>query len=161
MKKILTITSTLAALVLAPVSSIQAREFADIYTECGLGALIAPTNGAVAAVTNVTWDLGTTAVSSNVSSADTCQGGKKKVASLIHNAYPQLTADISKGQGANLDALTVAAQCEQSASAKFKTQVRHEFGRLSANAQNKSQFDKNEDLYGIVKTSALNAGCSI
>lgn len=26
-----------------------ARDFADIYTECGLGALIAPKNGAVAA----------------------------------------------------------------------------------------------------------------
>lgn len=161
MKKVLSIASIAFALALAPISSVQAREFADIYTECGLGALIAPTNTAVAAVTNVTWDLGTTAVSSNVSSAESCQGGKKKVVSLIHNAYPQLTADISKGQGSNLDALTVAAQCEQSAGTKFKTQVRYEFSRLVADEQNKSQLDKNEDLYGIVKSSAVHAGCSI
>lgn len=46
------------------------RAFADIYTECGLGTMIAPKNAAVAAVTNVTWDLGTTAISSDDSSED-------------------------------------------------------------------------------------------
>jgi hypothetical protein len=161
MKKLLSVASMLAALALAPTSSVQAREFADIYTECGLGAMFAPNNGAVAAITNVTWDLGTTAVSSNVSSADTCQGGKKKVASLIQNAYPQLTADIAKGQGQNLDALSVAAQCGPTAGDKFKTQVRYQFGQSAAQGQGKTQLDKNEDLYGIVKSSAVQAGCSI
>jgi hypothetical protein len=115
----------------------------------------------VAAVTNVTWDLGSTAVSSNVSSADTCQGGKKKVASLIHNAYPQVTADIAKGQGANLDALASAAQCGDAAGAKFKMQVRADFGQWAAGSMGKSQQEKNEGLYGIVKNTAIQSGCSI
>ena len=82
--KLLSLAAVLgSALLTAPV---QARDFADIYTECGLGAMIAPNNGTVAAVTNVTWDLGTTAVSSNVSSEDSCSGGKKKTAAYIFQA---------------------------------------------------------------------------
>ncbi len=80
----------------------MAREFADIYTECGLGAMIAPRNEAVAAVTNVTWDLGTTAVSSNVSSPDSCSGGKQKAAAFIHDAYASLKTDLASGYGAHL-----------------------------------------------------------
>ncbi len=47
-------------LSLTAAPQVIAREFADIYTECGLGAMIAPKNPTVAAITNVTWDLGTT-----------------------------------------------------------------------------------------------------
>ena len=71
-----------ASLLLAQAAG--AREFADIYTDCGLGALIAPRTPAVAAVTNVTFDLGTTAIISNVSSPETCQGGKALAAAFIN-----------------------------------------------------------------------------
>ncbi len=59
-KRLSVLAFTLTALLMfsQPVS---AREFADIFTECGIGAMIAPNNEAVAAVTNVTWDCGTTA----------------------------------------------------------------------------------------------------
>src|SRR3989338_65651 len=83
----------------------MAREFADIYTECGLGALIAPRNEAVAAVTNVTWDLGTTAISSNISSPQTCTGGKPKAAAFIYDPYQSLETDLASGYGAHLDTL--------------------------------------------------------
>jgi len=46
--------------------------------------MIAPIN---VAVTNVTWDLGTTAISSDISSQDSCQGGKVKVRVFINNSY--------------------------------------------------------------------------
>ena len=161
MRKLFSVAAATASMVLAPTSALQAREFVEIYTQCGLGALIAPNHDAVAAVTNVTWDLGTTAVSSNVSSADTCQGGKKKVASLIQNAYPQLTSDIAKGHGNNLDALVAAAQCDLNVGAQFKTEVRYGMGQLAAQGQNKTQQDKNEELFALVKSSATQVGCSI
>lgn len=161
MKKILSIASAVVSLALTPATSVQAREFAEIYTQCGLGAMIAPNNSTVAVITNITWDWGTTAILSNASSAETCKGGKKEVASLIQNAYPQLTADIAKGQGKSLDALAVAAQCEQGAAVKFKTQVRQELGRFAPNTQNQPQMDKNEDLFRVVSASALKAGCAI
>lgn len=77
--KVLNLTGASVVLLLAFAQPASAREFADIYTDCGLGALIAPNNGAVAAVTNVTWDSGTTAVSSDASSAESCKGGKKSL----------------------------------------------------------------------------------
>lgn len=116
----------------ATAQSVQAREFADIYTECGLGALIAPNNAAVAAVTNVTWDLGTTAVSSNVSSPDTCTGGKAKKAAFIHDAYPQLAQDLSRGQGVHLQALAELSGCGTEAHQAFMRAVRVDFAQLAA-----------------------------
>src|SRR2546423_1492077 len=72
----------LAAALMAVAGQASAREFADIYTDCGLGAVIAPHNGAVAAGTNVTWDLGTTALSSHARPARRCKGGQPKSAAL-------------------------------------------------------------------------------
>src|SRR3989338_2196679 len=86
-----------------------ARDFADIYTDCGLGAMIAPRNDAVATVTNVTWDLGTTAISSNISSPDTCVGGQARLASLIHDSYNDLEKNLASGSGPYLDALIMLA----------------------------------------------------
>jgi hypothetical protein len=161
MKKTMTLIFAAASLSFGATAFAQDRDYVTTLTECGIGAMISPTNDTVAIITNVTWDLGTTAVSSNMSSAENCKGGQKKVAQLIQNAYPQLTADIAKGQGKNLDALSVAAQCGPTAGDKFKTQVRYQFGQLAAQGQGKTQLDKNEDLYGIVKSSAVHAGCTI
>lgn len=161
MKKSIALILAAAAIGTTTTALAQERTLAQALTECGIGAIISPSNETIAITTNVTWDLGTTAVSSNVSSADTCKGGTKKVAQLIQHAYPQLTADIAKGQGENLEALTLAAQCDHSASAQFKTQVRYQFGQVAAQAQGKTQMDKNEALYGIVQNTAIQAGCSI
>jgi hypothetical protein len=161
MKKSIALMLATASIGFGSTAFAQQRDYVKTLKECGIGAMIAPSDETVAIITNVTWDLGTTAVSSNMSSAENCKGGQKKVAQLIQNAYPQLTADIAKGQGQNLDALSVAAQCGPAAGDKFKTQVRLQFGQSAAQGQGKTQLDKNEDLYGIVKSSAVHAGCSI
>ena len=71
----------------------MAREFAEIYTDCGIGGMIAPRSDAVVAITNVTWDLGTTAISSNISSPDSCSGGQAEKAVFIHDSYDVLELD--------------------------------------------------------------------
>ena len=153
--------SCLVAFAISATNAVQARDFAEIYTQCGLGAMIAPNSEAVAAVTNVTWDLGTTAVSSNISSEETCRGGQKKVASLIHHAYPQLTADIAKGQGIHLTALSDAAQCDQTVNRQFQLKVRNDFASLNVLDAEKSQATKNEELFGLVNSAAKKLGCAI
>ncbi|HRK55931.1 MAG TPA: DUF3015 family protein [Burkholderiaceae bacterium] len=143
-----------AALVSLGVAQTAAsREFADIYTECGLGAIIAPTNHVVAAVTNVTWDLGTTAISSNVSSPDSCAGGKAKQAAFLHDAYPQLEGDIARGQGPHLDALLALTGCQPSVHADWVRAVRADFASVAANAaySSQSRFDQAQLLYNIVQ----------
>lgn len=139
----------------------QAREFADIYTECGLGAMIAPSNSVVAAITNVTWDLGTTAILSNMSSADTCNGGKKKVAALLINSYAQVETDLAKGEGEHLAALNVAACGADNSS--FKAALRQEFATLVAQPGYATQgrFEKAAALYDATAASARAASCAI
>jgi hypothetical protein len=116
----------------AAIQPAAAREFADIYTDCGLGAMIAPNNTAVAAVTNVTWDLGTTAILSNASSPETCQGGKARKAAFIHDAYPQLAQDIARGRGAHLQTLVSLSGCRAEVQPALVQAVRADFARIAA-----------------------------
>lgn len=144
MKKIKLSMVVLAASVLfAP--QVQAREFADIYTECGLGAIIAPNNDAVAAITNVTWDLGTTAVSTNISSPESCNGGKAKTAAFIGKSYDDLELDIASGEGKYLDTLATMIT-------KDMVDIRAEFSELVASNEyaKMSKVEKVEKLYNIV-----------
>lgn len=97
--RVATVVAVVAFGLLVNSQTSMSREFADIYTDCGLGAMIAPKTPGVAAVTNVTWDLGTTAVSSNISSPDACVGGKEKTAAFIHDSYSSLEEDLAKGDG--------------------------------------------------------------
>ena len=105
----------------------MAREFAEIYTDCGIGGMIAPRSDAVAAVTNVTWDLGTTAISSNISSPDSCSGGQAEKAAFIHDSYDALELDLASGHGTYLDALAALAGHEGQAQQRFVTVVRADF----------------------------------
>lgn len=144
MKKIkFSLAAIAITMVFAPQT--QAREFADIYTECGLGAMIAPENAAVAAVTNVTWDLGTTAVSSNISSEDSCSGGKAKVAAFIMKSYDNLETEIASGEGKYMDTLITMTD-------KDIDTLRSEFSEVVASADyaTLNQEQKVEKLYNIV-----------
>lgn len=128
------------------------REFADIYTECGLGAIIAPRNAAVAAVTNVTWDCGTTAISSNISSPDTCTGGQEKMASFIYHSYESLESDLASGHGLHLDTLVELAGYDSQAKQEFTESLRNDFSRIVADSSytEQSRFEKAEVLYNLV-----------
>jgi len=130
----------------------MSREFADIYTECGLGAMIAPRNGAVAAVTNVTWDWGTTAISSNISSPDTCKGGQEKTAAFINDSYESLEKDLASGSGAYLDTLMLLAGVNAQAKPEFITALRSDFAEVVADANytDQSRFEKAQTLYRLV-----------
>lgn len=133
----------------------SAREFADIYTECGLGAMIAPNNAAVAAVTNVTWDLGTTAISSNATSADSCKGGKPKTAAFIFHQYAQLERDLAQGEGKHLTALMTIAGCEAQAAQTLRTKFATSVAAPSYATQ--SRFERAEALFDHVQQSSCQA----
>ncbi len=150
-KNMKTITLVFAA-SLALAQTAAAREFADIYTDCGLGALIAPRTPAVAAVTNVTFDLGTTAIISNVSSPETCQGGQALAAAFINNAYEPLEADLARGQGEYLDSLAALAGVGEEGKASFTAGLRQDFAASVATVAyaDQSRFQKAENLYNLV-----------
>lgn len=130
----------------------MARDFAEIYTDCGIGGIIAPRSDAVAAVTNVTWDFGTTAISSNITSPETCSGGKADQAAFIHDSYDALELDLASGQGAYLDALAALAGHEGQAQQRFVAAMRAGFAKLVAtpNYHEQNRFNKAEALYNLV-----------
>lgn len=125
----LTLASAVAAAMAPQVAS--ARDFGDIYKECGLGAMLFPKekDSTLAVITNVTWDLGTTAISSNISSPDTCQGGQAQKAAFIMETYPQLEKDLATGSGPHLKSLMAMSGCQQSVRADLGAALRNDFAK--------------------------------
>lgn len=144
---------------------LSARDFGAIYTECGLGAMLFPTNPTVAAITNVTWDLGTTAISSNASSEESCNGGQEKTASLIYQTYPQLEKDISVGSGEHLTAMLDTAGCSVENRKTVSIELRSEMSGITGNTgyQHMDRLQKSEALYNAVKKVATDnpGSCTI
>ena len=137
-----------------------AREFGEIYTDCGIGGLIGSAIGpeddtvarVAAVVTNITWDLGTTAISSNMTSPDSCARGKAKTAAFIYESYESLENDLASGHGTYLDALAALAGHDGQAQQRFIAALRSGFAKLVAapdyNAQ--SRYTQAEALYNLV-----------
>ena len=149
MKAVMKISVMLTLIFSVYSQPTMAREFADIYTDCGIGAMIAPTNDAVAAVTNVTWDSGTTAISTNVSSDESCSGGQEKTAAYIHDAYEQIESDLAAGTGKYLDTLAAVAGCNVSKRSKIISQFRSDFVEnvKSVDYSAQSRFDRSKGMF--------------
>ena len=153
MLKAIEISVIMAILALVAFSQpCMARDFGEIFEECGIGAMIAPRSPGVAAVTNVTWDSGTTAISSDITCPDACAGGKEKLASFIYDSYAPLEKDLASGSGTYLDALTVLLGYDSQAKEAFIEALRNDFAKVVADARyaDKSRFEKAETLYNLV-----------
>jgi hypothetical protein len=146
MKKIkLSMIALAMTAVFVPQAQASDRSFGDIYKECGLGAMIFDDTPVAAAVSNIIWDLGTTAVSSNLSSEDSCEGGKAKVAAFISKSYDDLELEIASGEGKYVD--TLASMTDKDISV-----IREEFAEVIASNDyaKLSKTKKVEKLYNIV-----------
>lgn len=152
MKKIGVVAAALLSVGVLGSASVQAREFGEIYTECGLGALIFPKHEVLAAITNVTWDLGTTAISSNVSSPDTCSGGKGKKVAFIHDSVYELQADIARGKGQHLSALMDISGCAADSRPAITEALRSDLASdlAAREGQSASRMDQAKSLFDSV-----------
>ncbi|MDN3610238.1 DUF3015 family protein [Vibrio ostreicida] len=75
------------------------------WTQCGIGAMIFEDTAPAAAISNIIWDLGTTAVTSRISSEESCAGSKVKTAQFIQDNYDQVLEETSQGSGEHLVAM--------------------------------------------------------
>jgi len=130
MKKI-KITLSIMAMGILFSPQAQARDLEGIFKECGLGATIFPTTPVAAAVSNIIWDLGTTATSSDLSSPENCKGRHAKVAMLIGNSYDTLETEIAEGKGKYLNTLSTL-------SGKSTSEIRKNF----ADTMDSESYDK-------------------
>lgn len=140
----------------ALASTASARSFEEIYTDCGLGGMIAPNNDVLAVITNTTWDLGTTAISSNVTSDDSCVGGQQTSAAFILRSYDAIAADLSQGTGEHLNTLLSLAGYAEEDVAVAAEFLREDFAKLVAASDYAEQpfLQKAESLYNILYGNA-------
>lgn len=103
MKKLTLIAATLVAVSSTP--AVSADEYFNPWQRCGIGAAIFTDNGVAAAISNVIWDLGTTAVTSATSSRSTCMGKEPETAVYIQENYEQIERDLVVGEGAHVAAM--------------------------------------------------------
>ncbi len=149
----------LAAYALIGLSCVSAqassgdRTFGEIYTQCGLGGLLSnpmkdPFKEPMAVITNITWDLGTTAITSNISSDGTCAGDPTKVAAFINTSYDKLEQELAQGEGEYLDTLVSMTKPADTTKEAYIASIRSDFANVVAS--NSSDFEKKEALYKIV-----------
>jgi len=148
MKSIKYVLLVLASASMLSTSPAHSREFADIYKECGIGGAIFKSNGTVAIISNVIWDLGTTAVLSNAISPDSCSGGEASAAAFAMQSYPAIERDLSKGEGEYLKTMLNMMGCEGDVQASLTDDLRVDM----AKAMTVNGFES-ADRYG--KASAL------
>jgi hypothetical protein len=122
----------------------QARDLGAIFQECGIGAAIFKDNGTAAALSNIIWDLGTTATSSDISSPESCKGGNAQVAMLIGKSYDKLETEIAEGQGKYLNTLATL-------SGKSVSEIRTKFSKVVASNdyKNMTKMEKAQKLFDI------------
>jgi hypothetical protein len=154
LKKIAIALSLMSPLMMTTVSTAEARSFGEIYTQCGLGGMLGSAienksaGQILAIISNVTWDLGTTAISSQVSSPESCAGGAGAVAAYINHSYEALELDIASGYGEHLDTLKAISNGGE----HFSASLRADFVQL-ASADDfalMSRYEKAESLYNLV-----------
>ncbi|UQB43008.1 DUF3015 family protein [Thiomicrospira microaerophila] len=168
MKKLGFAVSALSVLAFTTVNASD-RDFGQIYSECGIGGMIGfgisndhSTAKPLAIVTNVTWDLGTTAISSNISSPATCSGGKERTAAFIYQNYPQLETDLAMGEGQHLISLLNVAGCSASAQADVVSGLRADLAASASQDSyaSKTRFEKSEVLHSQL-SQRMATSCSI
>jgi hypothetical protein len=147
MKRIILSTlmmGTLTASLLMPVSA-QAKgsKALNPWQDCGIGAMIFPNNGPAAAISNIIWDLGTTAVTTNVSSQESCAGERVKTAMFIQATMPSLEQDVAIGEGEYVTAMLELRGCEATSHTEIIKAVRQEFAT--------QESDNAETLYNVLE----------
>ena len=153
MKHLLSVAAIGALSVSAASAQVDPNADINPWQDCGLGAMVFPENGTAAAISNIIWDLGTTAVSSNVSSKDSCKGARVQLAMYIQGTYAQLETEAVRGSGEYLDGMGAMARCDVADRPALNAAVREGLGEALAAegyaAQSRAQ--KAEALFGVVE----------
>jgi Protein of unknown function (DUF3015) len=130
------------------------------YTECGIGASIFKDTDWAAATSNVTWDLGSTALTSASYSPEMCSPKKVKAAMLIRDSYSQISEEIARGQGEHLSAALEMLGCDAAQHPVATLQVRGDFGRVVSTPSygDQNQLNKAGQMYQVIQ-SAVQGRC--
>ena len=134
---------------------------ANPYVDCGIGGAMFPNTPWAAAISNATWDAGTTAVISATASPDTCNNGAVQTAQLIHDKYELLESDIIMGSGESYAALTGLMNC--SADSMLLASIKQDVISIitEPSYSSKPRIEKSIDLYSALQANkSVNSACA-
>ena len=159
MKKLLLVLLLIGAMI-ASVSITYAEEketkdLQGIFEECGIGALLFPDWPLGASVSNFTWDWGTTATTSGLTTPESCKGGKAKLAFYLYNSYDSIEKDLAKGDGKYLDMLVVLSE-KTGEKENFVQDLREKLrGAVESNCYScKDRLEKAKLMYTMIQDLA-------
>lgn len=143
--------------VLLGSSGISAKEL-NPWIDCGIGAMLFPKSEAGAAVSNVIWDWGTTAVTSAVSSKGTCAGEKAKTAFFINSTFEEVVENTANGNGEHVTAMLNILGCDSAAQSDIISSVRSEYSKTvgSDSFTTNSRVENAEAYYNVVTSTIEN-----
>lgn len=157
MKKIM-VVMTAAALPFAMSVNADGRTVEQVYKECGLGgAIFGKSSPVLAFISNVTWDLGTTAALSEASSPESCTGNSVKAAVLIKEAFPAVEQELAMGSGDHVAALNSLMACDAASLQMRASYAEYTDTQAYSNA---SQAENIEQLFKLMNDSMKVASCS-
>lgn len=111
-KKIAMIAATVVTMGSAAAAQGMGPQNVNPWQQCGIGVAVFPNNGAAAAISNIIWDLGTTAVSSALSSPENCQGTAMNAAAFIQRTHDPLIVETAIGEGEYINTLLTGIACD-------------------------------------------------
>ncbi len=125
------------------------------FSDCGIGAAIFE-NDVAAAISNVIWDLGTTAVVSATASPETCNGVQANAAAFIMESFDNLLEDTANGEGEHFTALLNILDVPAANRELVINQVRQDMSASVATDEfaTQSKVQKAESFYYSVIASA-------
>ena len=105
-----------------------------------------------AIISNIIWDLGTTALTSKVSSPESCEGGAAMTAMFINESYDKLAEETASGKGEHITAMMDILQCDASSRNEFVTVIRADFSTALAKDETASmdRTARAEQYFNIV-----------
>lgn len=130
------------------------------WTECGLGAMIFPKLPVGAVISNIIWDLGTTAVSSAGSSPETCEGEGYVAAMYITETFVNLEEDTAKGEGQYLAGLLDVVACADAGRQDVVNALRADYAMVlkSDSYQANLSTEKAQAFYGSLQSAIQQTG---
>ncbi|MEQ6918008.1 DUF3015 family protein [Halomonas aquatica] len=164
--KLMTITSAVLAgsmmIIGATSASAATNDNINPWQHCGIGAAIFDKNGTAAALSNVIWDSGTTAVTSATISPETCESKEVEVAQFVDQTYDQLAMETAMGEGEHLTAALGLMNCSREAREGVVSQLRADLEQASATANYAEQAhaDKAFQYYNSLNQAAASCAAS-
>lgn len=132
------------------------------FSDCGIGAALFPDIHWAAVLSNVIWDIGTTAVTSATASPETCNGAGAKTAQFIFDNYDRLNEETASGGGEHTLAMLNILGCPSDQAANMTQSIRGNMAGVVAHPEYAqwNQSQRAAMYYQAVNRSAASQGCS-